>query len=418
MAINSFSRVEIKKLWENFLSLSVLNFINYGFPLILIPYLTRVLGVEKFGLYTFAFATLNYFTLIIRYGFEFSATKQVAILQQDKEKRDVVFSAVLIIRLILVLLAFIMLLLLINIIPKFKEENYLLLCGIGIFIGNGLIPIWFFQGMENMKFMTIINFIIRFTSTVLVFLFVKAPSDYHLAMLFQSIGFFVGAVVSLLIAFYSFKIRLSIPTFQELTYQVVDGWHLFLSTIGTNFYRESNTIILGFVTNYTVVGYYAAAEKIIKAIQAAVAPFVHVLFPVFGRKMNGVSESGKIWLSYRKIGLYYGVALILISIVLYILSPFAIGIYLGDDFIPSILDIRIMSPIILFGGLNYYYGVVGLVNLGKEKTFSRSVWIAGVCSVIVCYILVSYFGHIGAAIALLMAEVLLFIQILYHIKNT
>ncbi len=259
---------DFKALLENFVSLTVLNGINFFFPLVLIPYLTRVLGVEGYGVYAFTFAVLNYLLLLSKYGFDLSATKQVAIIRDDKNKLEQLFSAVLGARLFLVVIALVIIVVLTLFIPKFQKIDTVLYSGMGVFIGNALIPIWFFQGMEKMKFMTIINFVVRAVSTGLIFVFVKSPTDLALAFQFHSIGFILGGVLSLFLAYRYFKMRFVFPGLKSVKHQLQDGWQLFVSIIGINFYRESNVIILGFLTSNTFVGYYAASEKVIKAIQS------------------------------------------------------------------------------------------------------------------------------------------------------
>lgn len=408
---------DVKRVVENFFSLSALTFISYGFPLVLIPYLTRTLGVEKYGVYAFAFAIINYFTIIVKYGFEFSATKQVAIVRDDKDKLSLLFSSVLSVRMLLMLLAMLALFLGTLLVPKFHEEQRLLLYGLGISVGVGLIPAWFFQGMENMKFMTIINFVTRLCSTLLIFIFVKSELDYELAILFQSIGFIVGGAVSVVLAYSMFDIKFMLPKRKDMIFQLKDGWQLFLSTIGMNFYRETNVIILGFVTDYTIVGYYSSGEKIIKAVQSLVSPVARALFPFFGRKMNVGDNTAKHRKTFMKGGKYYGGLLAIISVAIFLLAPWGITLYLGDDYLKSIVDVQILSSLVFLGGLNYYYGIVGLVNFGKEKAFTRSVWVAGILSLFICYFLALKFNDIGASIAMVIAELVLLVQILVELKK-
>ena len=407
---------DVKRVGENFLSLTILNIINFGFPLVLIPYLTRVLGVEKYGTYAFIYAVINYFTIFVKYGFELSATKQVAIVRDDKEKLSRLFSSVLSVRLLFMLLSFSLLMILTFLVPKFQTERITLFYGFGISIGIGLVPAWFFQGMENMKFMTLVNLIIRILSTALIFLFIKEPNQYSQAIFFQSIGFIAGGFFSILIAYKKFKLDFIIPQWDEINYQIKDGWSLFLSTIGLNFYRQTNTIILGFFTSYTIVGYYAAAEKIIMAIQSMMSPLSKALFPYFGRKFNTDNDNNSQYRKFKLIARYYGLFLLFLSIAILILSPIFVRGVLGSEYINSISNIQILSFIIFFGGLNYYYGIIGLVNIGRTKEFTKSVWISGIFCIISCTILATPLEDKGGAIALLLAEILMFIQVLYHLQ--
>lgn len=408
-----------RRLIENFFSLSALNFINYLFPIILIPYLTKILGVEKFGLYAFSFAIIQYCTLLVSYGFDYSATKYIAINRDNNRIVSMTFTSVIAIRLLIAIICIPLILVLVYSINSFRSESLLYLYGIGIFFGQALTPLWLFQGMEKMKFVTIINFISKLTSTVLIFIYLKNQSDYIYVNLFFSIGYLFSGVLSIILAIKIFKIRLIIPELKFIAKQLKDGWHLFLSTVFMSFYRETNIIILGSFTNYTIVGYYAAAEKIVKAVQSIISPITNALYPYFGRNLNSEDKRNKALKKFFSFNRYYTIALLIIVVGILLTSKFIVTGYLGSSYLNSILNIQIMSPIILIGGLNYFLGIVGLVNLGYEKQFTFSVIIAGFSSIISGIILVNLFSDIGASISIVFAETVLLMLILnqYRIKK-
>ncbi len=408
---------DFPQLFENFISLSVLNGLNVVFPLILIPYLTRVLGFNGYGNYAFVYAIINYCTLFIRYGFELSATKQVAIIRHNKEKLNLLFSSILAVRLFLLLAGTMVLVGLIFVIPKFYELRLELLFSAGILMGNALIPIWFFQGMERMKFMTFINFVVKLIATVSIFLFVKNPDQVALALALQSSGYVLGGVLSILLAIRIFEIRLIQVDWENMKQQLVDGWHLFMSVVGVNFYRESNILILGFFISETHLGYYAVAEKMIKAIQNLITPFVNTIFPYFSRKLNSKEEVAEFLKVFKKTGWYYAGIVLAITAVSYFVSPFVLQWYLGGDTTLVTQIFRGLSLVILLGGLSYFYGIVGMVNLGYEKLFVRSVWVSGISSIVICLLATYKLGIYGGVIAMLSAEFLLLLQIMFYRKK-
>ncbi len=414
-----FLSKEKKQLVENFFSLSLLNFINYLFPLILIPYLTRILGVEKYGLYAFSFAIIQYGSVLVSYGFDFSATKYVAINREKHEKISKVFVSVTIIRFVIALICVLILIGIILLIDKLNREYLLYIFGVGIFVGQAITPLWLFQGMEKMKFVTIINFVSKLTSTILIFVFLKNKSDYIYVNLYFSIGFIISGILSTVLAIKIFKIKLIIPKIAFMIQQVKAGWHLFISTVFMSFYRETNVLILGSLGDYTHVGYYAAAEKIIKAIQSIISPISLALFPYFGRNLNIENKKESSLKLFFKFNRYYAIALTFIVICVLLLAKKFVTFYIGGDYLNSIVNIQIMSIVILFGGLNYFLGIVGLINLGYEKLFTFSVLFAGIVSIISGFILISLFSDIGAAITLIISEALLLILILnvYRIKK-
>lgn len=399
------------KIVENFFSLSILNVTNYIFPIILIPYLVRVLGAEYYGKYIFSSTIINYFYLFIQYGFDLSATKEIALIRESKQQVNEIYSSVMSIRIIFNILGVLLMVFLCQFIPMMRNDSTLFLLGCGIFIGQSIIPIWLFQGLEQMKFITIVNFFSRAIGFALIFILIKSTTDYKYVLFLQSLGFISGAIISLIIVHKHVGVRFIKPSLEQIKQQLQKGWDIFLSTIGMNFYRESNIFILGILTNYTTVGYYAPAEKIVKAIQSFASPFVTALFPYLSRTLSKKDDKGSI-AQYKRIGKLFSIILLLITILLFLTAKIFLNIYLGENFDRTIIDLRILSFVILFGGMNYYYGIAGLVNKGYAKYFAKGVWISGVASILICAITSYYLKDVGAAIAMLSAEIILFIIII------
>jgi len=406
-----------KKVIENIASLSILNALNYLFPLILIPYLISVLGLDTFGKYSFALAVLQYMSLSVNYGFQFSGTNQIAINRDDNEVISEIFSNIISTRLLISIIAIITLLILIYTIPILSSISLLLIFGIGIIIGNALVPTWFFQGLEEMKYLTVINLIPKLISTIAIMMFVKSEFDYTLITMFMSIGQLVAGLFSISLAFLSFKLVWKKPSYDKIFFQLKDSWFIFLSTIGMNLYRETNTILLGFLTDFSLVGIYSAAEKLIKIIQSLVNPITQALFPFFGRKLKEKSDMKPSLEKLNLFGKYYSFFLFSISILVLFIVPKLIYIFLGDKFIKAIPVFNIMTFVILFGGLNYFYGIIGLINMGYKKKFSKFVIYVGFLNIFYCTILILFFNEYGASISLLISEILLFTLIFSYYKK-
>jgi len=399
---------EIKTVIKNFLSLSSLNLVNYIFPLILVPYLTKTIGIELYGQYVLSFSIYTYCLLLVNFGFDFSATKLISINRDNKLKIADILTNITISRIIFAFFTSLVIILIVFFIPKLTDNKLLYLLGLGIIWGQALTPLWLFQGLEKMGYITIINLLTRIISTVLIIIFIRSPERFYFINLFQSIGYLISGLVSLILIQKYLGIDFIRPSIGQVKYYVLDSWNIFLSTLSMSFYRGANIIILGLTTNYTMVGQYAAIEKVIKAMQSLIVPLAKALFPFFGRKLN---TSKKIRTGFGKFGKIYASLLLLLTITLYILGPYLLIWYLGKSFISGIIIFQVLLPVILLGGLNYYLGIIGLINLGMDKYFSKAVFITGIFSLAMCYILSSYWGPIGAAIAMSSSEFLLLILI-------
>lgn len=136
---------EYRRVLENFCSLSVLNIANYIFPIILIPYLTGVLGVEKYGTYIYAYAIMSYFTLFVSYGFEYSATKKVSLIRDNHKMLEEIYSSIMLLRFVFNILVSLIVTFLVLFIPFFKDEAALYSCGLLLVWGQTIIPLWLYQ---------------------------------------------------------------------------------------------------------------------------------------------------------------------------------------------------------------------------------------------------------------------------------
>jgi PST family polysaccharide transporter len=403
-----------KRLIENFLSLSVLQFANYILPLITLPYLVRVLGPEKFGLIAFSQAFIGYFMILTDYGFNLSATREISINRENKEKVSEIFSSVMIIKLALMIISLILMFVIIFFFEKFRKDWIIYYLTFGMVVGQVLFPVWFFQGMEKMKYITFLNILAKVIFTVAIFVFVKESSDYLYVALLNSLGFIIAGILGLWIVFRDFKVSFKCVSFGELKSQLKEGWILFKTMIFVSAYRETNIFILGLVTNNTITGYYSIAEKILKAVQSLQGPLGQALYPVFCTKYSMDKKNFKyIHFKYLKL-----IILIYSSLTtsIILLSPYIIKIAAGKIYYESVLDLQILSVVVLVGGLNYYFGILGLIPLKFEKEFSRFVIITGLLNIFLCLVFSYLFNDVGASISLVLSETILLILIIVKIK--
>ncbi len=406
---------EKKRLVSNFFSLAILQGANYILPLITLPYLVRVLGVEKYGLLAFAGATVAYFNVLVDYGFNLTATREISIHREDKDKIVEIFSSVMSIKTILMILSFFLLCILVFSFEKFSRYWEVYLLAFGSVVGQVLFPVWFFQGMEKMKYITYLNILSKSIFTVAIFIFVQKQSDFYMVPLLTSVGAIVAGVISLYIIKKDFEIRFYFQSLKTLKYYFVDGWHIFIANFAGNFYRDFNTLVLGFLTNNLFVGYYSIAEKIIKIVQMLQNIVGNVLFPYFSNKLK---TNKKFFFDFNKkynFSIYFIYIVVVISI--FILSPYIVYLLKGSYEKNIILDLKIMSIVILIGGLNYYFGVLGLVTMGYKKEFSKAIIYTGIFNVIVSIMLVYLYKDMGASFSLVLSEIVLLIFILSKIKR-
>lgn len=393
---------ENKRLVENFVSLSFLQISNYLLPLITLPYLTRVIGVEKFGLIALTVAVAQYFVLLTDFGFNLTATKEISINRCNNLKISEIFISVYIIKLALFILSSIFLFLLVIVVPAIKTEQNLYVLAFASVLGWLLFPQWLYQGLEKMKFITIFIVSTRIICTSMIFLIVKSPDDYLWVQALSSLGYLVSGLLGFFYSFKIFRFSFTFPQINVLREQVKSGMHVFLSNLSINLYTTSNSVVLGIFTNNTVVGYYSAAERIFKAFQFLGMPLYQAIFP---RMSKLYSENRDRAISiFSKIFKITIVVTFLISLIISVSSHIIIPIILGKQFEQSTIIFSLLSWIVVVSWGNYTLGVHGLVNFGYEKIFSKIIVIFGVIHLVLITIGINLFGVLSVPIVWFFTE--------------
>jgi PST family polysaccharide transporter len=392
----------LRRRWvTNFFSLSIVQASNYIVPVIILPYLFRVLGDSKYGLVEFARALGIYFLTFTDYGFSLSATREVAVHREDRAKVSEIFSAVMLLRFLLLALSFVALSVMVAAIPRLRVEWLVYMLAFGHVIGQCLFPVWLFQGMERMRHIAMLNIIARVLFIVSIFVFVAGPADYLYVPLLQSLASIVTGVASLVLAFHDFPIRFYIPSVEVLKRELKNGWHIFLSRMATTLYTTANVVILGLFADTAAVGYYAAGDKIARAVQGLQIPLSQAIFPHIAKL---ASQSKRAALAFTaKITVLVGILTLGLSVALLATAPYIAWI-LGDKSGGSASVIRILSFLPFIIGLSNIFGVQIMVNFGLKRAMTRILTSAGVLNIIMALAMVSSLRHIGVAIAGVLTE--------------
>ena len=197
-----------KTVFANFGYLSLLQIAGYVFPLITMPYLARVIGADGFGKIAFASAIVVWIQTISDWGFNLTATRDVAQNRDDKEKVSRIFSNVLWARCLLTVFSGLLLFIAISIVPYFQENAAIIWITFLLVPGYILFPDWFFQAIEKMKYTTIFNLAFKLIFTVAVFIFIRDREDYLIQPLLTTIGYLLCGTGALILILKKWKYRL------------------------------------------------------------------------------------------------------------------------------------------------------------------------------------------------------------------
>ncbi len=410
---NKFKSEDHKRLLSNFFSLSVLQGANFILPLISLPYLVRTLGTEAFGLVMFAQAVIMYFIILTDYGFNLSATREISIHRENEEKVIEIFSTVMFIKFILLIVSFVLLSIIIFSFEKFRTDWYIYYLTFGMVIGQVLFPVWFFQGIEKMKYITILNIIAKLIFTVAIFIFIQSAEDYYYVPILNSLGFIIAGLLSLWIIFYDFKMRLIMPNYKNMKHMFLESSNLFVSNLSVTLYTASNTLILGLFTDNNTVGIYASIEKLVLAIKNLYVPLYQALFPWLSKKdKKEIAPIIKKMIPYiTLIGIFFTVLLVVYA------KEILTLIYNRPEIIEYAVIFQILALISIFASLNMLFNMLYLTSVKAYKERMIIMLRSGVFNIITVIVLTYYFSIYGTAIAITLTELLLLLFGIYYFKK-
>lgn len=413
---NLFKRKEYKKVFENMVSLTGLQFASYILPLITLPYLTLVLGPDKFGLTQYAISLITYFQMFTDYGFNLSATRELAIVREDKNKVSEIFSSVMFIKICLTVLSLVILLAIITFIPRFSSDGDVYLLTFGMVIGYVLFPTWLFQGLEYMKYTSILNILGKVIFTVFIFICIHQSSDYLLVPVINSLGYIIVGILGIYISLTKFDIKLLKPSSDNIKYHLREGWHVFVSTIAINLYTTTNTFLLGLLTNNTLVGYYSIAEKITLAVNGLFTPISQALFPFISRNVNEKDSKTSIRF-IRKLTKLAAILGLLFSVGLFLFADIIINVLFGPEYHNSIIILRILSVLPFMVSLSNVFGIQTMITFNYKEAFTRIVLLGGILDVILGITLITLLQEVGIAISFVITETFITVAMLLFLQH-
>jgi O-antigen/teichoic acid export membrane protein len=389
---------------RNVISLFLLQGANYIFPLLTLPWLTRTLGPDGFGRIGFATAFCMYFSLFSDYGFNLSATRRIAIHRDDRIECSRIFWATFTTKVILAVAGFLFLLVVTSVVSRLTQERPLLIIGYLAVVGTVLTPIWYFQGIEQMTALTIVNLIARGATLPLIFILVHGKDDVWLAMLITSATGLLAGCFSIVALVRLRHVHWIAPSIADIRQSIQDGWHLFVSSVGISFYTTSTTIILGFVAGNVEVGYFTAAQRLIRASQAMITPLSQAVYPRISHLMHN-SRDEAFALINKVFKLQSGLTF-LVSLTLFLGAPFVIKVVFGPTYINAITTLRWLAPLPFVIGLSNIFAMQILLPLGFDRMVTNIVIFVGIVNIFAVFLLSKLYGSSGASVAVLFAEIL------------
>lgn len=385
------------RLGKNFAWLSLLQIASYAFPLITMPYLARVIGVTGYGKIAFAAAVMVWLQTITNWGFQYTSTRDISRNREDQSKVSSILSNTLWASTLIMLVCGAILAVLCITVPKFYENRVVLFMTFLMLPGHILFPEWFFQALERMKYITLLNLLSRLLFTISIFIFIKTPDQYYLQPLLTSLGYIISGLIASYFIFYRWGFRLLKPDFLKIWSSLKCSFDVFINEIVPNFYNSLSIVILGFFYGPGANGLLDAGMKFASLGTQLTGVVSRTFFPLLSRDIHYHKYLKYIQLSFAAI----------FSIGLMAGAPLLIKIFYTPAFEDSIPLIRILGFSIFFIAMANVYGTNYLIVQGHERSLRNITVVVSILGCGLAFILIYNFGVLGCAVAIALTRVIL-----------
>lgn len=381
MNLKGFSNYKI--IIKNTGYLSVLEILKLIMPFIALPYIIRTVGGEKYGLVIFIQTIISYFSVFINFGLDISAVKNVAIYKKSKRQLSLLVSSVLSLKFLLWLISSLFIGLGFLLFPSLRANYILVIFSFLSCFADVLFPLWYFQGIEKMKYITLIRFVSILFYTVSIFIFIRTADDYIYIPLLQSLGALLSGFLSIYILLKSHSIRLKLVPVTHLKKYFIEAIPFFVSRLSLIVNSGIAKIICGIFFSMASVAAFDLAQKI---ATTAIIPLQMVnqsIYPHLARtKDRLLAKNGFFFITLCSL---------LLSFFIFLVAPLAVRFFAGSELMEAVPLLRILCFYILFGGVSLYLGTPLLVAFGYPKPFNWSV-ILSTMILIVCYFVMYVFN--------------------------
>ena len=408
-------RLKSNRLTQNIFSLLTLRGIDYVLNFVMLPFLLRMLGAEKFGSIVFMQSIVQYMVVAVDYGFNMTAPRDIA-RASDEQAIGRIFSDVMASKLLVAGVLIILTAIAIALMPPTVDFDLpLLLAVMPTVLGNIAFPVWFFQGIQQMKFITISVTAARLLILLAMFATIEKPDDYLLAAFLQSGMMIVAGLLSFGIILRQYRYVFVRPTLDGIIQSLKDGREIFVSTVAINLYTTTNIVILGLMTNAEAVGFFGAANKLIDSVKGLMGAISNAVYPHVSAK---VKESPRGAIEFiKKFGKMYVGLFFVISALMSLFAAPIVKLLFGEGYQQTIEILRLMAWLPFIISLSNVFGIHFMLNFGLQNLFGRILIAAAVLDFLLIFPFTTGLGNFGVALVMVLVEIFVTGAMAYSIRN-
>jgi PST family polysaccharide transporter len=386
---------DTKLLLSNFFWLSLLKVFGFAFPLITLPYLSRIIGVDNFGNIAYAASIVYFIELFTDFGFNYTATRDVTLNKKNQKKTQEIFSNVFWAKFLLMFISFLILIVLVLSVNSLNKIFILLIFTFLYIPGHIIFPDWFFQAMEDMKYITILNLLSKLLFTILIFLVINNKEDYIYHPLLTAIGFALSGIISLVFIKIKYNISICRPHLKEIIKLIKGSFNMFICQFIPSIYSNFSIIILQKYDGAVSNGIFTSGKRFPDLALQLFSILSRVFYPFLVRRKD----------KHRIFVLISLCSSLVMAALLFFSAETIINIFYTKEFILAADVIKIFAISIPFSTIDNCYGNNYLVVIGKENILKNNIIIGSLIGIVISIVLIINYGFYGAAYTFLIMRV-------------
>ena len=410
------SKSPILKTAKNFLSLTFLSAVNYLIPIIILPYVVRTVGIENYGLVSYIFAFLIPVRILVDFGFNLSGVKEIALNKHNKEEASEILSKIVTSKILLLTICAVVVTICGLFFIKTQANYWILFFSFFVVVGQAMLPIWFYQGVEETNILFLFSLISRAIYLCLIFFLVTSINDFIYINACLAIADLFLCIFCYVHICFRYKLFIRFTSFKLCKKELQNNLPFAQTNIYMMLCANIPFIILGFFANNLTLGYYAIADRVMQIIRTSVMILYNSIFP---RILNLHIVSTRLFFIFiKKLTTSIVIIYSLSALLCYFFPNFLIRFLLNNKtFYPETYYIlKILSLMPLFAALEIIPSHLLLLNK-KQKQYAKILLLACFFCLSTSYILINIFSYKGAAMSYLLTEFFILISLLFVSKK-
>lgn len=392
----------------------ILTTANYIFPLIVYPYISRVLGVTNIGICNFVDSIINYFTLFAMMGINTIAIREIACCKNDKVGLSKTFSSLFLLNLVTTVIMIGVLIASIYLVSEFNEHKNLMYIGASKLLFNALLIEWLYKGLEKFKYITIRTILVRCAYVVSVFLLVRKADDYPIYYALLSSTIIINGIIN-----FCHSRNLVCFTFNDITFRPYMKGFITLGVYSllTSMYTTFNVVYLGFIGGNEQVGYYTTATKLHHIVLALFTAFTGVMLPrMTSLIFEGKNEDFKKY--FRKsIQILFAFSIPLICLCT-VFADQIIWWVAGTGYEQAVPCMQIMMPLVFLIGYEQILVIQILSPMKQDESILYNSIVGAIVGFLANLILVPCLASIGSSMVWVLSETVVFLSAQYFVTKS